>query len=132
MDVFLSAVVMVQLYIMFLREDYTYIVLVILRRGLTWKLSTSGQHQVDKISFNNGLQASSSVSLFPLRPMDTKYQFIVHQNETAAITIQLCNCLVCQQSYSSVYYGLNIHTFFDRRIFVPVLYPFCTICYIYS
>ena len=50
MDVFLPAVVVVQLFIIFLREDYTYVVLVILRRGLTWKLSTSDPHQVDIFS----------------------------------------------------------------------------------
>ena len=47
----------------------------------------SDPRQVDIISYDNGLQASLSVSLFPLRPMDTKYQFIGHQSETAAITI---------------------------------------------
>ena len=123
---------MVQLFIMFLKEEYTNIVWVISTRGLTWKLSTSDSRQVDIISFDNGLQASLSVSLSTLRPMGTKYHFIGHQSETAAITIQLCNCLVCQQSYSNVYYGLNIHNFFDKRVFVPVLFPFCTICYIYS
>ena len=68
MDVFLPAVVVVQLFIMFIKEDYTNIVWVISRRGLTWKLSTSGPHQVDIISFDYGLQASLSVSLSPLRP----------------------------------------------------------------
>ena len=58
--------------------------------------------------------------------MGTEYQFTGHQSESAAITIQICNWLICQQSYSNVY-GFNIHTFFDRRIFVPRLSPYCTI-----